>query len=159
MHNKTKYYYDAPLARLFLTLRGVRCHTLEYEPESPIEFAQVLPDGAIRHWLDAYFSVATMPAPELLDISGTPFQQSVYRLMLQIPHGQTLSYGAAAKRLGSAPRAVGQACKRNPLPLLVPCHRIVGQHDVGGYEGDASGYRVDRKKWLLNHESKLELNV
>ncbi len=153
MHNETRYFYQAPLARLHLTMSEGRCHALEYEPTTPAAFAQALPTGDIRHWLDAYFAGDAQDPPGSLEISGSAFQQSVYRLMLQIPYGQTLSYGEAARRLDSAPRAVGQACKRNPLPILVPCHRIVAQNHIGGYEGDATGHRVDRKKWLLEHES------
>ncbi len=157
MPTDAHYFYQAPLGRLHLIFVQDRCCAVEYEPENPQDFSAVLPDGEIRHWLDRYFAGDRPPAPSMLEIPGTVFQRSVYRLLLQIPYGQTLSYGEAASQLGSAARAVGQACKRNPIPVLIPCHRIVGQRDIGGYEGSTDGPRLDRKKWLLNHESRLEL--
>jgi methylated-DNA-[protein]-cysteine S-methyltransferase len=149
-----RYYYAAPLGRLYLSFSQGQCCALEYEAESPEVFAEKLTDGEIKHWLDAYFGGEKTQALPQFEIPGTVFQSSVYRLMLQIPYGQTLSYGDAANQLGSAARAVGQACKRNPLPILIPCHRIVGVRGIGGYEGSTEGPRLDRKKWLLNHESR-----
>jgi len=151
-----RYFYNAPLGRLYLSFSRNQCCALEYEPETPEAFTKGLPDEATKRWLDAYFGEERTPAVPQFEIPGTVFQRSVYHLMLQIPYGQTLSYGTAASQLGSAARAVGQACKRNPMPILIPCHRIVGVRDIGGYEGSTDGPRLDRKKWLLNHESRPE---
>ena len=68
---------------------------------------------------------------------GTLFQQQVWQVMLQIPPGQTLSYGQVAQQLASAPRAVGGACGRNPLPIVIPCHRIVAAGGLGGFNQGA----------------------
>jgi methylated-DNA-[protein]-cysteine S-methyltransferase len=88
-----------------------------------------------------------------LDLSGgTPFQQRVWRALCGVPFGTTLSYGELARRLGSprAARAVGTANGRNPLAIVVPCHRIVGAG--GGLVGYSHG--LERKRWLLEHEAR-----
>ena len=80
---------------------------------------------------------------------GTPYQLRVWDALLNIPPGFPLTYGELARLLNSAPRAIGQACKRNPIALFIPCHRIVGQNNLGGYMG-----RIDLpyKTALLQHE-------
>lgn len=85
--------------------------------------------------------------------SGTPFQLRVWRALLAIPAGQSLSYGALAAQLKTGPRAVGQACGSNPLPLVIPCHRVVSANGLGGFMHAASGAPLDIKAWLLRHES------
>ncbi len=85
--------------------------------------------------------------------SGTAFQRNVWRAIAAIPPGKTLTYGEIAKRLKSAPRAVGQACGRNPYPVVVPCHRVVASDGgLGGFANAKDGYLLDTKRWLLEHE-------
>lgn len=86
--------------------------------------------------------------------TGTPFQQKVWHRLLAIPYGQTLTYGQLAKELNTSPRAVGNACRRNPIPLLIPCHRVVGSKGLGGYAGDTTGELFSIKPWLLAHETR-----
>jgi len=83
---------------------------------------------------------------------GTPFQQRIWRELCTIPYGETRSYGELARKLGSSARAVAGACRRNPLPLLVPCHRVVAKGSLGGFMGEVSGPAVAIKAWLLQHE-------
>ena len=84
--------------------------------------------------------------------SGTPFQLRVWRALLAIPVGQFLTYGALAAQLNTAPRAVGQACGANPLPLVIPCHRVISATGLGGFMHAACGAPLDIKAWLLRHE-------
>lgn len=79
----------------------------------------------------------------------------VMRVMLEIPRGRTRTYGDVADELDTAAQAVGQACGRNPIPLVVPCHRIVGANSLGGFSsgGDQSG---DLKRQLLEHEGAID---
>lgn len=85
--------------------------------------------------------------------AGTTFQRDVWRAIAAIPKGKTLTYGEIAKRLKSAPRAVGQACGRNPYPIVVPCHRVVASDGgLGGFASATGGYLLDTKRWLLAHE-------
>lgn len=85
---------------------------------------------------------------------GTAFQRRVWEVIAAIPRGEVLTYGAVAKRLGSAPRAVGQACGANWFPLVIPCHRVTAAGGLGGFSNhdDATGFHVGVKRWLLAHE-------
>ena len=87
-----------------------------------------------------------------LKLSGTPFQQRVWRALRRIPAGRTLSYGVLARKLDTSARAVGNACRANPVPIIVPCHRVVAESGIGGFMGKRSGSPLDLKHWLLEHE-------
>ena len=85
---------------------------------------------------------------------GTPFQRRVWSALLEIPCGETRSYGEIARALASGARAVGGACARNPLIIVVPCHRVVpAGGGLGGYGGSTRGADVGIKAWLLRHEA------
>src|SRR5262245_32900357 len=90
-----------------------------------------------------------------LSIGGTEFQQRVWRVMQRIPRGKTRTYGDVAKSLGSAARAVGQACGENRLPIIIPCHRIIAAGGIGGFGHSRGGYLLEAKRWLLAHEQAL----
>jgi methylated-DNA-[protein]-cysteine S-methyltransferase len=109
-------------------------------------------DEAVRQ-LEAYFQ-GVVPACFSIPIlySGSAFQRRVWDALQAIPAGTSLSYGALAAQLRSSARAVAGACRTNPLPLLVPCHRIIGKHGMGGYCGETDGPWLDVKRWLLRHE-------
>lgn len=83
---------------------------------------------------------------------GTAFQQKVWRALEKIPAGKVLTYGELAKQLNTGARAVGNACRHNPVPLLVPCHRIVSGRGVGGFAGDRHAGWTRIKRWLLTNE-------
>ncbi len=138
---------------------GIRCDSegvtgVEYlaathpllAPRSPIA-ARVAAD--IGRYLDdpAYrFRVPLKPR-------GTPFQQRVWRQILDIPSGTSRTYGEVAQKLVSAPRAVGQACGSNPIALMIPCHRVTGSRgDLGGFMHSTASDPLRIKRWLLAHE-------
>jgi methylated-DNA-[protein]-cysteine S-methyltransferase len=83
---------------------------------------------------------------------GTRFQRRVWEKISAIEPGRTRSYGELARELGSAPRAVGQACGANPLPLVVPCHRVLAASGIGGFAHHQGGFLLTVKRWLLAHE-------
>ena len=87
-----------------------------------------------------------------VDLKGTVFQQKVWHALQQLQPGEVVSYGELAKRLGTGARAVGNACRNNPVPVLVPCHRVVAKSGMGGFSGKQSGSMMDIKTWLLAHE-------
>ena len=86
-------------------------------------------------------------------IEGTPFQQRLWAALREIPRGKTLTYGALAELLQAEPRAVGQACGDNRLPIVIPCHRVVAANGLGGFAHATTGYLLEAKRWLLMHEA------
>lgn len=84
---------------------------------------------------------------------GTPFQKKVWRALCKIPAHQTVTYGEMAHTLRTSARAVGNACRRNPAPIVVPCHRVVAKNGTGGYMGKRQGSAIQMKSWLLRHEA------
>lgn len=83
---------------------------------------------------------------------GTPFQCRVWTRLRDLPSAECLSYGELAHRLDSGARAVANACRANPLPIVVPCHRITAKSGIGGYMGRQEGWALELKHWLLRHE-------
>lgn len=93
-------------------------------------------------------------------IEGTDFQRRVWEIMCAIPRGRTLTYGEVARKMGEgasdAARVVGQACGDNKLPIVIPCHRVVGADGVGGFSHTTDGYLIEVKRWLLMHEARAD---
>jgi methylated-DNA-[protein]-cysteine S-methyltransferase len=108
---------------------------------------------AVRQF-DAYLHDPRIRFDLKLDAAGTEFQKRVWGAMTRIPVGETRTYGDLARELGSAPRAVGQACGANPLPVIVPCHRVVSGTGLGGFAHATDGFLLGVKRWLLAHEAQ-----
>jgi methylated-DNA-[protein]-cysteine S-methyltransferase len=87
-----------------------------------------------------------------LELAATPHQRRVWRALQRIPTGAVVSYGTLARRLKSSARAVGGACRANPVPLVIPCHRVVSATGEGGFMGKTGGHALRIKRWLLAHE-------
>ena len=105
--------------------------------------------------LQRYFENPAFTPSIKLDPSGTPFQRRVWRALRKIRPGTTITYGALAQKLGTSARAVGGACRENPLPIVVPCHRVVAAGGAGGFMGDSRGRALEIKSWLLCHEARI----
>ncbi len=121
-----------------------------YETENIVKENNAFLDEA-KVWLDDYFA-GKNPEPSRLTLApeGTAFQKKVWAILAQIPYGQTMTYGEIAAKLNCASaQAVGGAVGKNPLSIIVPCHRVLGsQGQLTGYAGG-----VERKRWLLEHEN------
>ena len=127
-------------------------------PEKSTSKPQSLPEDTLQKWhnqvaqaLEKYFAGKPASFEDLpLDLEGSPFHLRVWGELRKIPPGETVSYQELARRLGNpkAARAVGQACGANPLPLIVPCHRVIAANGTLG--GFSSG--LEHKRWLLAHE-------
>ncbi len=113
------------------------------------QFSTRLLDRA-RNQLDAYVDGARTSFDLPLAPRGTPYQRGVWRVLCEIPFGETRSYRAIAKVAGGSARSVGQANGRNPIPIIIPCHRVVAEKHIGGYSG---GDGLKTKIWLLNLEA------
>lgn len=143
----------SPLGPLTLTSSAGALTALDWR-DGPAEGSDPVLDEAAQQ-LATYFAGTRTDFDLPMRPAGTAFQQRVWELMSRIPYGQTMTYGTMARELGSAARAVGGACGRNPLPILIPCHRVVGG---GGTSGGYSGLGgVETKAWLLGHERRMSL--
>ena len=90
----------------------------------------------------------------LNDDVGSDHQRRVWRRLRTIPAGDPISYGVLAREIGSGARAVAGACRANPFPLVVPCHRVVAKSGPGGFAGHHDGWQLELKQWLLRHEQQ-----
>lgn len=104
--------------------------------------------------LENYFADPEWMFDLPLDLQGSEFQLRVWRRLGEIPAGRPLSYGELATGIGSGARAVGNACRRNPVPLVLPCHRVVAKSGLGGFAGSTRGGFMPIKQALLAHESQ-----
>ncbi|TNG00967.1 MAG: methylated-DNA--[protein]-cysteine S-methyltransferase [Gammaproteobacteria bacterium] len=148
-----KIVINSPLGRLGIRLHNEQILKLDflednYSPQKPRDrFAH-----EVVRQLDAYFSDANFQFNLPVDFAGTLFQQKVWKMLQAIRCGQTYTYGELARKLDSGARAVGNACRKNPVPIIVPCHRVVSRNKIGGYSGQTDGKFIDYKHWLLQHE-------
>jgi methylated-DNA-[protein]-cysteine S-methyltransferase len=142
-------YFASPVGRLALEAEGEALTALRWASageRAPNDKPSPLLKEA-RRQLERYFAGKLKAFDLPLAGRGTDFQKSVWKMMRSIPYGETATYGGIAMALGSGPRAVGMACGRNPLPIIVPCHRVLGS---GGTEGGYSGGRgLPTKRKLL----------
>ena len=148
--------YASPLGKLLLTCRedGLTGIWFDREPTEQKDHPVL---RQTKVWLDGYFrgEPAKMEIP--LALEGTPFQKQVWRLLLTIPYGEVRSYGCLAREMAAisgkenmSAQAVGQAVGKNPVSILLPCHRVVGaKGQLTGYAGG-----LERKTWLLHHEGR-----
>lgn len=109
----------------------------------------------VVHQLECYFENPQWHFDLPLDLTGTQFQQRLWGALSDVPAGTTDTYGQLANLLSSGAQAIGQACRRNPVPVVLPCHRIVSRQGVGGYFGEVDGEKMIIKKALLTHEGCL----
>ena len=116
---------------------------------APVQSATPLLTEA-KTQLDAYFDGALTAFDLPLTPAGTGFQRAVYDVMTSIAYGKTMTYAEVAQKVGSVARAVGSVCGSNPIPIVIPCHRVVAAHGaLGGYSGDGG---LDTKRALLRLE-------
>ncbi len=146
-------YYDSPIGPLQITgtekgIKSLRFMEKKFKSDSPLPH----PLRACLDQLDEYFKGKRKTFTLKLQLQGTEFQKKVWNRLMHIPYASTASYKDVAQAIGNekAVRAVGGANGRNPIGILIPCHRVIA-HDgtLGGFGGG-----LWRKEWLLNHEKK-----
>ena len=151
-------YFDTPIGELLLageadslSLIGFPKGAMRRDPETDWIYNEA-PFEIVRRQLGEYFAGERKDFDLALSLSGTEFQVAVLEALQRIPYGETISYGAVAKRIGrpKAVRAVGAANGRNPIPIIVPCHRVIGSSgDLTGFGGG-----LDTKAALLRLEAE-----
>lgn len=144
---------DTPLGPVGIRMTGDSVAGLGFPPPgTPPRAAADADTAAVMRQVSAYFSDPRLQPKVPMTTAGTDFQRRVWQALCRIPAGQVRTYGELAKELGTAARAVGGACRANPCPILVPCHRVVAAHGRGGYAGATSGRWMAIKEQLLRHE-------
>lgn len=156
--------YQARIPTLFAIL-GIRCTTdaITGIDFLPLNTPSLTPQNdlakqiqeAIQHYLQDSTQLDQLP----LQLAGTPFQQKVWQAISRIPPGQTLTYTELAQQVGSGARAVANACGANPIPLFIPCHRVVAANGLGGFMKGRKSDSLNIKRWLLDHEAHNERNT
>ena len=147
--------YDSPLGPLLMSSDGENLTGLHMGKNMPAQLDALGVFDQTGRWLDDYFRGEIHSAEVPLKVCGTPFQKAVWERLLKIPPGELISYGQIAREMAEAfgkekmsAQAVGQAVGKNPISILIPCHRVVGANrQLTGYSGG-----IEKKIWLLNHE-------
>lgn len=144
--------YSSPVGSLLLCSDGIHLTGVWFDREIPEPLKE---DGVLRaakQWLDGYFRGEGREPEFPILPEGTAFQKQVWQLLRQIPYGQVTTYSCLARQISErmSPQAVGQAVGKNPLAIIVPCHRCLGAG------GKLTGYAwgIEKKQWLLEHEQK-----
>ena len=148
--------YASPIGSLVLESDGESLTGLYMHCALPEQQADLPVFEEAKQWLDAYFRGCPREIAFPLRPAGTAFQQAVWKILLEIPYGKTRSYGSIAREMATllgkermSAQAVGGAVGKNPISILIPCHRVVGsQGQLTGYAGG-----LQNKQWLLRHEA------
>lgn len=152
-------FFNSPVGWLRLAGSDSALHEIAFHQGQPAQSYGIVSQpvyAQVTMWLTEYFDGADPPQPQLtilLHDNTSGFQQTILHALVNIPVGQTRTYGELAKQINSCAQAVGQAMKRNPTPVLIPCHRVVAQTGIGGFSGAREGIQIERKQWLLAHEN------
>lgn len=160
MNDEPALYLATQIGSLSLELEGKNLLSLSINEkgskvdncEIPITEPKNDAKQAIFLQLKQYFSSAISFQDITLAPHGTSFQKSVWEELTKIPKGETRTYGQIASNLNSSARAVGNACRQNPIAIIIPCHRVISAKGIGGYAGQTEGKQLEIKQWLLNHE-------
>ena len=150
------HYYQSPIGCLKLTANDKALKSLDFINQTACEYESKTTSNVVIqqtcNQLDEYFAGQRKVFELPLSLEGTPFQQKVWEALQQIPYGETISYAQLAQRIDNpkACRAVGSANGKNPVAIIIPCHRVI---NAGGKLGGYS-YGLDIKKRLLDLEQK-----
>ncbi|MEK6594670.1 MAG: methylated-DNA--[protein]-cysteine S-methyltransferase [Pseudomonadota bacterium] len=146
--------YPAPFAVLGVRTTGNLLIDIDYLPRgvatlSPLNALAENVCRQIERYLDDPGFRFDLP----FEFNGSEFQRRVWRAICKIPSGGTCTYRDIARRLATAPRPVGGACGANRIPIVIPCHRVVGSNGIGGFMKSRGGFPIEIKQWLLKHEA------
>jgi methylated-DNA-[protein]-cysteine S-methyltransferase len=148
---------ESPVGKLTIHERGGAIVALNWDGANGEAEEQTPLLARARAQLGEYFAGERRDFDLPLAPAGTAYLQSIWRALLRIPYGRTLTYGALARDAGSAPRAVGLACGRNPIAIVIPCHRVVAAD--GKLTGYSGGNGIATKRALLDLEARFGSGV
>jgi len=154
---KSDLIFEAPFATLGVKLESNIITEIQFSPAIHQQRINNSQAKSIVEDFNQYFSDATHVFQSPTYLKGTLFRRKVWQQLTLIPCGQTRTYGELASAIHSSPRAIGGACRHNPIPVIVPCHRVVARNGNGGYAGSTSGFLMEIKRWLLKHEGVIDV--
>jgi methylated-DNA-[protein]-cysteine S-methyltransferase len=145
--------FPAPFAVLGIRTAGDRLTGIDYLPRhaATLDPLTRVAERTCRQ-IERYLDDAAFPFDLPFEFRGTEFQRRVWLAVCRIASGRTRSYLDIARELRTAPRPVGGACGANRIPLVIPCHRVLASHGIGGFMHARRGPALEIKRWLLNHE-------
>ena len=150
---QTSCTIKTPFCHLKVSCQDDRIVAVEYmKRKPPAKKAEHALLKKMEQQVTAYSASPTHQFDLPIAPQGTEFQQRVWAELVKIPAGQVKTYGQIAQQLATSPRAVGNACRKNPVPLIIPCHRVVSQAGIGGFAGATDGEYLNIKRRLLKHE-------
>lgn len=152
-----KTIMDSPVGKLNIITQNNNLLRLEYLLDKKIAVTPK-PKGfaaTVVKQLQHYFKNPLFQFNLPLSFEGTAHQQKVWQALLAIPCGETRSYLQLSQYINSSPRAIGGACRSNPIALIIPCHRVLSAQGMGGFMGKTAGKALAVKRWLLQHEQAL----
>jgi len=156
MKNTFVAVITTPIGKLGLIISNNKLIGLKFLPENTLLLINKDPGiSRIASIIEQYFYDPKTTFNISIYAVGTPLQQKIWQELQKIPPGQTMTYGEVAKIVGTSPRIVGNACRHNPIPLVIPCHRVLAKAGLGGYFGVDQEHFLQVKRWLLAHEKAI----
>lgn len=159
LHN-SQHVFISPFGPLTITTNNNCLCSILLMPKNKLtkEIKQFSPlQQNINQQLQQYFQNPHHKFTLPFDLIGTAFQKKVWQALAAIPVGTTKTYGDLAKKLKTGARAIGNGCRQNPIPLIIPCHRVVAANSLGGFSGKRDGAALAIKQWLLKHEQHIQI--
>ncbi|EKE01089.1 MAG: hypothetical protein ACD_21C00223G0010 [uncultured bacterium] len=149
----------SPIGKLGLIVVNNKLAAIQFLPaKTPLLAAQNSAARQIVIKINKYFRNPKLQLKLFTQVKGTVLQQKIWNALQKIPCGKVVTYGELAQKIGTSPRVIGNACRRNPVPIVIPCHRVVAATGLGGYCGKVNKELLEIKKWLLWHEGYLNEN-
>jgi len=153
MHTVYRAIVAAPFGALGVRMRNGALAGIDFLPVvSALRAAKDMETQTICAQLIEYLKNPHHPWDFPMLLTGTPFQLRVWGALQTIPVGETLTYAELARQVSSGPRAVANACGANPIPIIIPCHRVVAKGGLGGFMQGREAGSLSIKQWLLAHE-------
>ena len=144
---------DSPIGKLGIVVDGDELVTVSFLlNDKRLQPPRTALAKSVRAALRHYFEQPSYQFDIPIKAQGTVLQNKIWQALTKIRLGKCLTYGELATRLKTSPRVIGNACRENPTPLVVPCHRIIARSGLGGFSGQRDGQLLVLKAWLLKHE-------
>ena len=152
---KSKYVISSPVGKLGLVILNDYLVGIDFlQSQVKLSSPRTLKLRSIVSQIKQYFFAPHLPLKVPFEVEGTILQKKIWSNIQKISCGKTVTYGELARKLGTSPRVIGNACRRNTLPIIIPCHRVVSVVNIGGYCGN-NKETIEIKQWLLQHEKNI----